>query len=269
MKISEQVDSLTPYYDPQLQLLKVHKFATLQNWHFDDFRVIFWRLYWNRQPGAEIHFKTHVHPLSPDALLLVPPHTVLSQRLPHPPVEHWYAHFMADAPFDRIRNKVFTFPADEDMMRRIWAETPIDDGDDVDTLRLSLCVRGLILDLLAHIPPAEVDQAPVISEPLERGIAHIAQNLGQPLRNRDIARQMNLSITAAMREFHVGLDMPMQVYVRHVRNERACLLLHDGRLSMEAIADACGFCDRYHFSRCFKNQYGMTPLAYRRWLRGE
>ena len=269
MKTSEQIDSLTPYYDPQLKLLKVHKIDALDKWHYDGFRVGFWRLYWNRQPGAEVHFKNRVQPLSPDRLVLVPAYTVLSQRLPRPPVGHWFVHFTVDPPFDRVRDKIFTFPADEDAMRRIWAETPPDVCGDVDTLRMSLRVRALILDLLARIPPADIDQAPAISEPLERGIAYIAEHLGESLRNRDIARQMNLSVNAAMHEFHAGLDMPMQGYVRHMRNERACLLLHDRRLSMEAIADACGYCDRYHFSRAFKAQFGMTPLAYRRWLDAE
>ena len=233
MKTSEQIDSLTPYYDPQLKLLKVHKIDALDKWHYDGFRVGFWRLYWNRQPGAEVHFKNRVQPLSPDRLVLVPAYTVLSQRLPRPPVGHWFAHFVVDAPFDRVRDKIFAFPADEDAMRRIWAETPPDVCGDVDTLRMSLRVRALILDLLARIPPADIDQAPAISEPLERGIAYIAEHLGESLRNRD------------------------------------CLLLHDRRLSMEAIADACGYCDRYHFSRAFKAQFGMTPLAYRRWLDAE
>jgi hypothetical protein len=90
MKTSEQIDSLTPYYDPQLKLLKVHKIDALDKWHCDGFRVGFWRLYWNRQPGAEVHFKSRVQPLSPDRLVLVPAYTVLSQRLPRPPVGHWF-----------------------------------------------------------------------------------------------------------------------------------------------------------------------------------
>jgi len=269
MEPSDQIDSLISYYDPQLKLLRVRRIPALKQWHFDDFRVAFWRLYWNRQPGAEVYFENRVHSLSSDRLVLVPPHTVLSQRLPHPPVEHWYAHFIADAPFDRVRNQVFSFPSDDGVMRSIWAETPLDVEDDFDNIRLSLRVRALVLDLLARIPPADIDKAPVISETLERGLAYIASHLDQPLHNREIARQMNLSVNAALREFHAGLDMAMQGYVRRMRNERACLLLHDRRLSMEAIADACGYCDRYHFSRCFKAQYGMTPLAYRRWLDGE
>ena len=41
------------------------------------------------------------------------------------------------------------------------------------------------------------------------------------------------------------------------------LLLHE-ELSITATAEACGYCDVYHFSREFRRAVGTSPSAWRR-----
>ena len=56
---------------------------------------------------------------------------------------------------------------------------------------------------------------------------------------------------------------PLHKYVLNVKISRAIGLLDDGRLSIGEIADECGFCDIYYFSRLFKQYMGISPLEYR------
>jgi transcriptional regulator GlxA family with amidase domain len=42
--------------------------------------------------------------------------------------------------------------------------------------------------------------------------------------------------------------------------------LHHSALSIEQIAERCGFCDRYHFSRVFQKHREMGPATFRRTL---
>ena len=53
---------------------------------------------------------------------------------------------------------------------------------------------------------------------------------------------------------------------RRQRVERACVLLHATGNSIEQIAEATGFCDRYHFTRVFTRLRGVSPAAFRKTL---
>jgi AraC-like DNA-binding protein len=46
--------------------------------------------------------------------------------------------------------------------------------------------------------------------------------------------------------------------------EKACNLLHHSDLSIDQIASACGFSDRYYFTRVFSKTMAASPGAYRK-----
>ena len=56
-------------------------------------------------------------------------------------------------------------------------------------------------------------------------------------------------------------------FIKEKRIERAIYLLNISRLSMQSIADTCGFHDLNYFSRVFKQQIGMSPTSYRKQLK--
>lgn len=64
------------------------------------------------------------------------------------------------------------------------------------------------------------------------------------------------------RYFHCGLGE----YTRKLRVARSLALLPDRRMSLTETAFECGFADQSHFTRCFKERMGMTPLAYKKLL---
>lgn len=57
-------------------------------------------------------------------------------------------------------------------------------------------------------------------------------------------------------------------YQKRRRLEWACASICHGESSLKEIADALGFCDVFHFSKAFKQQFGFTPSDYRRRVRG-
>jgi AraC-like DNA-binding protein len=50
--------------------------------------------------------------------------------------------------------------------------------------------------------------------------------------------------------------------------DRACDLLADPNATLREVAEGCGFCDEFHFSRRFKQMVGMPPTEFRRRLPG-
>ncbi|MBT4816978.1 MAG: helix-turn-helix transcriptional regulator, partial [Lentisphaerae bacterium] len=73
-----------------------------------------------------------------------------------------------------------------------------------------------------------------------------------------------LSVRTFLRRFHEVTGESCQDWFRRRRIQQACLLLHLTRRGIDQIAAECGFCDRHHFSRVFKELRGIPPATYRR-----
>ena len=73
-----------------------------------------------------------------------------------------------------------------------------------------------------------------------------------------------MSKNAFMRLFKAQYGLTPHTVIQRKRIEKACIMLHFSNASIEQIAEATGFCDRFHFSRTFKHIQGIAPAAFRR-----
>jgi AraC-like DNA-binding protein len=73
-----------------------------------------------------------------------------------------------------------------------------------------------------------------------------------------------MAVNAFIRLFRKATGVSPQAYGRRRRIDQACLRLHHSAGSIKEIAEAVGFCDRFHFSRAFKEMRGVSPAEYRR-----
>lgn len=53
-------------------------------------------------------------------------------------------------------------------------------------------------------------------------------------------------------------------YINRIRIQHAAMLLREGNLTLEEIAEACGLDNLSYFHRLFRSQYGCTPATYRK-----
>ena len=51
-------------------------------------------------------------------------------------------------------------------------------------------------------------------------------------------------------------------YIRYIRLKQAAALLSQGRFAISEVMYVVGFSNSGYFSKCFQNEYGMTPTAY-------
>lgn len=64
--------------------------------------------------------------------------------------------------------------------------------------------------------------------------------------------------------FKRQFDVTPNTYILQRKVEFAKRMLKLDELSVTDIAELCGFCDVYYFSKVFKKEIGTTPSAYRK-----
>jgi AraC-like DNA-binding protein len=80
----------------------------------------------------------------------------------------------------------------------------------------------------------------------------------------NLASSVNLSSSRLRHLFRQEVGLPLGLFVRKSRLERALALLGGSFLSVKQVTFEVGFTDETHFIREFKRAYGTTPGAYRR-----
>ena len=96
-------------------------------------------------------------------------------------------------------------------------------------------------------------------------LEHFDRNLHDPgLKVGDLARKLFLSEVQFRKLFRRVTGMSPVRFMQRRRIERACALLHGSELSVEEIAEACGFRDVPFFYRIFRHWAKSTPAHYRK-----
>lgn len=86
-----------------------------------------------------------------------------------------------------------------------------------------------------------------------------AENL--TLEDLAAAAYLNKTYLAGLFKQLTGLTIGQ--YIQEVRMKRACLLLETTRKKIHEIAESTGYHDLSHFSKTFKQHFGVTPQVYR------
>ncbi|MBS0633546.1 MAG: helix-turn-helix transcriptional regulator [Verrucomicrobia bacterium] len=84
-----------------------------------------------------------------------------------------------------------------------------------------------------------------------------------------VARKLGFTYDTFRKRFRAELGYSPGQFYMDARIDRAAALLHKGGESVKTISARLGFCDEFHFSRCFKRRMGQSPTEFRRRVRGE
>ena len=99
---------------------------------------------------------------------------------------------------------------------------------------------------------------------IERVLDYIHANLDQPLSLEALARQSCWSRWQLQRVFLHETGQTVAHYVRELKLSMAAEALLSTRLRVLDVALDHGFGSEVSFSRAFKQQFGCSPLAYRK-----
>lgn len=102
------------------------------------------------------------------------------------------------------------------------------------------------------------------SDRIQKALDFAKQNLKSVLSVEDLADAANLSPRQFSRAFRAETGQSPAKAVENLRVETARVLMEQGRLSMDMIADETGFADRERMRRAFLRAFGQPPQAVRR-----
>lgn len=140
-------------------------------------------------------------------------------------------------------------------------------GEGAMALTSALMKACLVVLLRRHLSSSrQAGTAPALFSDARIGRA-IAAVLDRPSANHSVtglAKEAGMSRSAFAREFKVMLGVTPIEFVTRIRLNLARRLLVCTARPVEAIATEVGFSSRSHFSRVFRDHYGIDPSTFRR-----
>ena len=237
-------------------------YTIVESWNHFNVNFGTWLLYWNPDDGAELEWNRTIKNMSPDRLFLIPPYTTFSTRARNP-FRHFYLHFEADPPFNRVKRDILSFCAAHaaECLRRFRSAS---DG----TAHMLLC-RLLVYEYLLRIPESAFlpPDETVLDARIQRAVEIMNKEYATLSDNRELSRRIGMSLNNFHHLFREGTGTTPKHYLLNQRMEEARRKLISTEKSIEEIAAETGYADRYHFSKAFKRFYECSPAAYRNKLR--
>ena len=94
-------------------------------------------------------------------------------------------------------------------------------------------------------------------------IEYMEANISEPLQLIEIAEFVGLSRRQIERLFQQHMGRSPARYYLEIRLDRARHLLMQSTMAVVDVAIACGFVSASHFSKCYREMYGKSPLQER------
>lgn len=98
---------------------------------------------------------------------------------------------------------------------------------------------------------------------LERALSYGRSNLDQPLQVDDLCKVAGMSRRSLENAMQSRLGTSPSHYLQSLRRERAETLLRTTAMSIQAIAQACGYAEPSVFATAFRRWTGESPSAFR------
>ena len=143
-------------------------------------------------------------------------------------------------------------------------------GDDEFEYKSLEILIGLWHELFGFLPKVKANEV-IVNKDLHRVkqmLALIHRNYAENIGLEEICGAGDVGKTKGTDLFYRFVNMTPVEYLINYRIEVASNMLLDTTDSVTDIAMAAGFSESSYFARTFKNKMGMSPLEYRRTMKG-
>jgi AraC-like DNA-binding protein len=257
--------------DYQVRLLWIGNVAFSERWVPDASEPSTWRLSFRDEGDAALRYESEAVALPVRRPVLITPEAARGAK-PDGDAQHLLVEFrltgIADSAIHALGPRPLGLAHDE-LRDRLCARLLRDlsnGGHGCATFgrakaAVHLAVAGAFeIDLEASAPSLG-------SEATERQLRpvlhYIDSHLDEPLDNSRLAALVHSSESHFIRAFRRMIGSTPARHVQERRIQRAAELLARTTLSIDEIAERCGFANRYHFSRVFAQRMSAPPARYR------
>lgn len=102
-----------------------------------------------------------------------------------------------------------------------------------------------------------------LSDDVLKVIDYMHENVSKKIEIEKLAKSVYLSHSGLIYKFKKELNITPIDYLNKIRLNKAKQLLLENELTINEIADQCGFKNGYYFSNAFKKNTGIRPTDYR------
>lgn len=187
---------------------------------------------------------------------------------------HWNVHDAFEHQFPKVRTSVDRIFIDEgDLITCAGSTAAIDLGL---YLVLRHCGRDRMQQALRHMMLTGM-RAPSLPQAhfqrdipegadlrFRKAVHFMEQQLDHPPSLQAIARYVGVSVRQLERNFNSTIGISPMKYNRMMRLDYGRWMIENGNVNITQIALDSGFSDGPHFSREFRNQFGLSPTEYKR-----
>ena len=258
--------------DLQLHLVSAHYTTIDASWNARDVRTTFWRFYINNRDGAAIWYRGSRYALPAGQMHLIPAYVKFSCHNTYA-IGHIYAHFDLLGVTPLLQQQLFPVPfslpltPDASGLYELFGQ-----GRIPETCPVSMCLTHAVIlhamseaiARLSETDRARLQAAFVGPNPIRNALQLIEQHLQHRVSVNDMAAACALSPDHFTRRFRQMMGETPSQYALQRRLSHAARQLLYGQASIDTIAQAHGFANRFHFTRAFTREIGITPAAYRK-----
>lgn len=257
MVTSEKIINATKI--PALQTY-LCRYAKIMQWDMKDAIAPHWRCYLPLSAGGNIIYKNKTIQLLPGKAYLIPPYSRFSTKMTKS-FDKAFCHFNFEYNTMSFLPGIYCFDPTEQLLNNI--KNTILSKDDYVDWDFTLLMTQLAFTGLYSIPKENIKKIPS-DKRIELLIKLMNSNLNKPLPNTDLAESVRMHGNSFVRYFKQKTGKAPQKYYTMLRMEQACILLNSTVLSIDEIAEQCGFWDRNHFSKVFSQHWNCPPAKFRK-----
>ena len=180
--------------------------------------------------------------------------------------------FESDLPMS-LANRVFDLSSAEAVyLKQLLNEIDVSDDYSSDFIRSNL--KLLLLSVLRDsggrkkrlkTPLALRNENIIVSRTLQCISEHVYDKLSVD----SVAKEVSVSTSHLTALFHRQMGISPGEYIRRVKLDESKALIREGKMNFSQIAAALHYSTIHHFSRQFKDNFGISPSEYAKSLKNE
>ena len=102
---------------------------------------------------------------------------------------------------------------------------------------------------------------------INRAQRFISENVREKLSVPMVAKEAGVSPSYLTALFHKNLQISPGEYIRRIKLQESRQMIREGKLNFTEISQLLQYSTVHHFSRQFKEKFGITPTQYAKSIR--